>query len=374
METEVEVAAEVEVAGVEAVAEARWWASRPAPSRWSVATPAPAPAPSSPPAPRLLAASPLLRGLRTRWASDLARSRLRRPCGGLGRRGRRRRQAHHDEPVARDGAPEAAHRHGACPQVRGLAGRPEQRVAVARERAVHRPPHLHRLAGRTGAGVESQLDGLVDLDRQRAGVGREPGDAGQPRRRHAHVPAVHRPPAAVAPRDGDDVRPDVRRRRREGPRRAAAGGSTVQRPLRALAGAGWGHEVDVVADRQLELPLRRRGLAVPGDVRRDRYRALVRPGERNASCRDERGQRGESPEPQHAGRAFPNRMRVATRRAVAPRRCQGAGTGWSNGPLPRIFPGVIPLRAVLPVLMFLLATVARGHAQCQPDVIGSCGP
>jgi Dictyostelium (slime mold) repeat len=35
---------------------------------------------------------------------------------------------------------------------------------------------------------------------------------------------------------------------------------------------------------------------------------------------------------------------------------------------------VIPLRAVLPVLMFLLATVARGHAQCLPDVIGSCGP
>lgn len=35
---------------------------------------------------------------------------------------------------------------------------------------------------------------------------------------------------------------------------------------------------------------------------------------------------------------------------------------------------MIPLRAVLPVLMFLLATVARGHAQCQPDVIGSCGP
>ena len=200
----------------------------------------------------------------------------------------------------RDSA-EAPHRHGACPQVRGLAGGPEQRVAVARERAVHRPSHLHRLAGRTGAGVESQLDGLVDLHRQRARVGRKPGDAGRPRRRHAHVPAVHRAPAAVAPRDGDHVRPDVRRRRREGraPLPAAAPSSVHCARSPAPAGA-----TKSMWSPTCSLSFRSAGAASPCPARSGAAGTAPPSGPASATPpAATSAASAASPEPQHAGRA-----------------------------------------------------------------------
>src|SRR5262249_55397839 len=74
------------------------------------------------------------------------------------------------------------------------------------------------------------------------------------------------------------------------------------------------------ADPQLELPFRWRGLGVPCRIRRPALLypslldpSLLRPREGDPPCRDDRGQRGESPEPQHAGGAFPKRVRAATR-------------------------------------------------------------
>jgi hypothetical protein len=49
-----------------------------------------------------------------------------------------------------------------------------------------------RASNRSSMGLSISTDSVL--------ASGHPGDAGQPRRRHAHVPAVHRPPAAVAPR------------------------------------------------------------------------------------------------------------------------------------------------------------------------------
>jgi hypothetical protein len=54
----------------------------------------------------------------------------------------------------------------------------------------------------------------------------------------------------------------------------------------------------MVADLQLELPAPPARLAVPGEVRRGRCRALSGPASATAPPAATSGQRGESPEPQ----------------------------------------------------------------------------
>src|SRR5262249_13998836 len=119
----------------------------------------------------------------------------------------------------------------------------------------------------------------------------------------------------VAHAEGHHVRADVGSGGREGPGGAAADGRPIQRPPHAAPRVRRGGEVHVLADPQLELPIRWRGLGLPCRIRRPAllYPSFLRPSERDSPCRDDRGQRGESPEPQHVGRAFPKPVRVATR-------------------------------------------------------------
>jgi hypothetical protein len=160
------------------------------------------------------------------------------------------------------------------------------------------------------------------------------------------------------------VRPDVRRSRREGVHAAplpAAAPSSVH-CARSPAPAGATKSMWSPTD---SLSFRSAGAAsaVPGDVRRDRYRA---PSSGPASAAPPAATSAAS-----AARArsrMPaelslNRMRVATRRAVAPRRCQGAGRVGRTGRSTYISWGGSRCARSLPVLMFLLATVRAGTLQ-----------
>src|SRR5262249_1406830 len=117
-------------------------------------------------------------------------------------------------------------------------------------------------------------------------------------------------------------------------------------------------------DPQLELPFRWRGLGVPCRIRRPALLypslldpslldpSLLRPREGDPPCRDDRGQRGESPEPQHAGAPFPKLLRPPTR----PR----PHTAHLPGPRPRL------------VELTAAAYISAGHAASRgPSRLGA---